>query len=199
MWYYAAHMRTLSLTPLLLVAMVLLVGCGTAQKLPVAGSSSAAEQTASSTAGSFSRQDMEAIYNQARASVDEVAPDAYFKVVEEVTKDPERIAQFHKNWALPEAKRVLKDYVFSELSSHQFIDLKQEGEWAGYYFLSDLEDKERLNLNLFRFHLKDGRWMVYPKQGSVSLEAPATEEEKNSLIKEEISENTTLTLKPSMD
>lgn len=184
----------------LLTSGLLLTGCGKASDVPaVLTSSPSVSSTASSLStmpnGPFTREKMVELYTNARASVDESTPETYFTLVEEITHDPAKIEQFRTHWPEAETKQALKTFALPDLTKGTFLEFKQEGDWAGYYYLSDLEDTERVTISLVRLHQKDGRWMVYPRGGSSSVEAPPTEAERAMLIKETMEESDALRLK----
>ena len=109
------------------------------------------------------RGELEAVYNAARASVDEPTSATYFTLVEESTHDAAKVATFNERWTDPETKKALQNFLFSDLKLSEFVEIKQEGDWAGYFDLSDLDQKDRVNVRLFRFHRVNGKWMAYPK------------------------------------
>lgn len=193
--------RTLTAS-LLLLGSVVLTGCShqapvaIAPVVPSASNTIASSSTTPMPSTSFSREQMIALYTKVRASIDEATPATYFTLVEEMTNDPAKVALFTSHWPETETKNALKEFLFSDLSTHEYIDVRQEGEWAAYYHLSDLEEKDRLNVSITRFHLKNGVWMVYPKSGAYSVEAPATPAERTKAIEDAIKESDSLQIKP---
>jgi len=152
------------------------------------------EQTQASAA--INQTGMEVLYNAVRASVDEPTPATYFLRVEEATHDPAKVAQFTEHWSDAETKNALKEHLFPDLSTIRFIRAKQEGDWAGYYFLSELNDTQHLTVNILRFHNVNNRWMVSPKMGSYTVNPPEKAEETASTIHQLIQESDILQLEP---
>lgn len=183
----------------LLTSGLLLTGCGKVSTsppvIPSVSSSSSLPSIMPNTS-TFTRENMQELYTKARASVDEATPDTYFTLVEEITNDPAKIETFRSRWSEAETKRALKTFALPDLANGIFLEFKQEGDWAGYYYLSELEDASRITIDLVRFHRKDDRWMVYPRGGSSSVEAPATEAERAVTIKEAMADSDVLRLKP---
>ncbi len=145
---------------------------------------------------SFSRESALDLNAKARASVDEATPDTYFKLVEEITHDQTKIDAFKSHWSEADTKKALKIFAMPDLATAPFVDFKQEGEWAGYYFLSDLEDTANLSIAVTRFHQLDGVWRIYPRGGALTVPAPETEAERASIIKQEMAESDALRVKP---
>ncbi len=175
---------------------LLLTGCGKAQQTTSVQTPVMTSSTPTSLSATLTRERMQELYTKARESVDQAAPDAYFNFVEEITKDRSKIDEFRARWSESETKRALKTFALPDLATGKYIDFKQEGDWAGYYYLSELEDTSRITIEVVRFHRVDGRWMVYPSGGSYSAEAPATEAERVVAIKEAMEESDALRLKP---
>ena len=142
------------------------------------------------------QEGMEALYNAVRASVDEPTPATYFLRVEEATHNPAKVAQFTQHWPDTETKNALKEHLFPDLSTTRFIRAKQGADWAGYYFLSELEDKEHITVNILRFHKVNGQWMISPKMGSYTVNPPEKPEETTSTIDQLIQESDILQLEP---
>ncbi len=178
----------------------ILTGCGKTslttapQMQPTSSASSTNTSLPTLPNADLTRERMQELYAKARASVDEAVPDTYFTFVEEITNG-EQVAEFRNRWSESETKRALKTFALPDVAKGKYLDFKQEGDWAGYYYLSELEDTSRITIELVRFHRKDGRWMVYPRGGSYSTEAPATEAERTAVINEAIAESDALRLK----
>lgn len=197
-------MRRILTASFLLLGSVVLTGCShqapavVAPTLKTSSTSTASVPVASDSTPSlvmFTREQMTTLYNQARASIDEATPDTYFTLVEETTKDEAKIAMFKSRWSDTETKTVLKNFLFSDLSTHQYIDIKQDGDWAAYYYLTTEDGPNQLNINVTRFHMVNGKWMIRPESGVVTTETPPNEEEKMKVVKEEIETNSSLTIK----
>lgn len=139
------------------------------------------------------RGELETIYNAARVSIDEATPDTYFTHVEEAAKDPAKVAEFKALWPEPQTKTMMKNFLFTDLATTEFIKVEQQGDWAGYYYLSDLQEKGRLTINIFRFHRINGKWMAYPRTSvsSVPFEG-TTPAERTQAIETEIQESDSL-------
>lgn len=139
------------------------------------------------------RSELERIYTAARTSIDEATPETYFTYVEEATKDPQKVAQFEEQWPEAQTKNMMKNFLFTDLSKTEFITAKQEGDWAGYYYLSSLEETDRLTINLFRFHRVGDKWMAYPKTSISSIPYEGkTAAERAAAIETEIGESDSL-------
>lgn len=147
-------------------------------------------------AATINQEGMEALYNAVRASVDEPIPATYFTRVEEATHNPEKVAQFTAHWSDAETKNALKEHLFPDLSTTRFIRAAQNSDWAGYYFLSEPEDKEHITVNILRFHRVNGQWMISPKMGSYTVNPPEKLEDTTSTINTLIQDSDILQLEP---
>lgn len=114
------------------------------------------------------RSALETIYLAARASVDEPTPDAFLRIAEVPSFTPEKETKLRETWNDEMSKNALKNFVFEDPSKHEFVKVVERGEWAGYYYLSDLTEADRLTVNLMRFHQVGGTWKVYMQQSVAS-------------------------------
>ncbi len=120
------------------------------------------------------RAEFERLYKAVRGTLDESTPDKFLQLVEIPDSSPEKIAKLRETWSDVESKNALKNFVFSDLATQEFIQVTQEGDWAGYYYLSDLEDPNRLNVNLLRLHKQSDGWKIYMRQSISSEEFDAS-------------------------
>lgn len=144
------------------------------------------------------RQQLEELEAKARASVQEVTPDTFLSFVEQSDTNPESLARFRSRWIEPEAKNALQNFVLPDLSQQKFLEVKQEGDWAGYYYLSDLDQADRLTINVMRFHNVSNTWKVTTQSGVSSIEAGTTETENQALIQAAMKESDALLLVPKL-
>lgn len=154
------------------ISLVWLSGCGkpsTSAPTSMNPSIPAGQVAGNATPSVDPRTQFEGIYKTVRASLDDPTPDTFLTLVEVPDASPEKIAKLRETWSDAENKNALKNFVFGDLATQEFIQVKQEGDWAGYYYLSDLEEAGRLNVNLLRFHKVNGDWKIYMKQ-SISSE-----------------------------
>lgn len=145
---------------------VLGAGCTPAKPLP-----SATQQTATnlSPADQALRNDLEGVWKGIQASLDQPGAKGYGSFLD-LELYPE--LAFLKNSVLdPATIHEIKTTVFYDLSRITFVSVRQEGDWAGYFFLRHPEDNDGFgrksatstaSLALYPFHRVDGAWKMVP-------------------------------------
>lgn len=114
------------------------------------------------------RASLETAYLAARASVDEPTPDTFLILVEVPNASPAQEQKLRDTWSDSQSKTALKSFVFTDLAATEFVQIRQEGDWAGYYYLTDLEDAGHLNVSLMRFHKVGDTWRVHMRLSTSS-------------------------------
>lgn len=110
------------------------------------------------------RTELEQVYANVRLALEKNDADAYIALTEPAKNvDP---AQLRAHWA--EAVDVLKD-IHPDLKTTKFLKLELQGDWGGYYRLTDLEDKNYITIELMLFHRVDGKWKLNGRTFGTSI------------------------------
>jgi hypothetical protein len=143
------------------------------------------------------REPLEAVYTAIRSSFDEPKPDTYLSLLDAAEVSAEMRAKLETNWSNSEMKQSLKEMLFPDLAQTRFVDVRTEGEFAGYYFLSDPQDPAFLTIEIIRFHRVGGAWKMRQARGSVTIPPGAHPEESQQKILHEIETDEGLRIIPT--
>lgn len=130
-----------------------------------------------------SQEDMIKVYNQARKAIMDEDTVAFEKVVMPAKPDVPKMTKKD----LAEAKGFI-EAILPDLSKAKIHKFDQNAGAALLVVETDLDDKENISLNAFRFRNKDGVWMLWAKfKGSTFSSQGAAEDKKQ--IEKIIAEN----------
>lgn len=142
------------------------------------------------------REQLERTYAAVRASFEESTPATYLLLIDAKDKTPEIVQKLRQNWADSEIKHAFKQASFPDLAGTNFVDAKQQGEYAAYYFISDPQDTNYLTIEVIRFHQVGGIWLMGQKRYSTSIPIGANPEENRQKTLHEIETDPELALLP---
>ena len=126
------------------------------------------------------RSQLETVYNQLRVALQNDDLNGFLAVVPVPAGSPTPTAsQFSQA-----APAMLTQ--FPDLSQTKFIKVDQNGDVAGYYYQTNLDDPNFINISMVKFQKINGSWTIsaagsfgasFPKNGSDTIE---TELQTNS-------------------
>ncbi|MBP6945561.1 hypothetical protein KBD61_05810 [Patescibacteria group bacterium] len=144
------------------------------------------------------REQLEATYAAIGDSFKEPTPDTYLSLIDAKDKTPDMIQKLQKNWADPEIKQMFKQATFPGLAGTNFVDARQQGDYAAYYFISDPQDTNYLTIEVIRFHQTNNIWQMSQRRNSTSIPIGASAEENRQKTLREIESDPDLGLMPPM-
>lgn len=187
---------------------ILLGGCGRTSQ-PTLNPVSQTVMTASSSVDSSSapptsshqvvgslREQLEATYASIRASFGEATPATYLSLINESDKTPDMVRKLQQNWTDPEIRQSIKESVFPDIATAQFVDVRRQGDYAAYYFISDPQDTNYLTIEVIRFHQTNAVWQMMQKRYSTSIPIGKSPEENRQKTLHEIETDPELGLMP---
>lgn len=187
-----------NLTPLLIVGTALMIvgaGCQQTHSVAQSPSSTATPMTSSSTPPTASslKTDLEQIFRDTRALAKDPTPDRYLAAVYLEGSDKESVQEIKDGWANREQmlRTVMPDMTGENA---KFIELKEEADWVGYYYLVKISDELAI-LKLQRFHKVAGQWKV--STGALTREPISAFTNFNpETLKQEIATSRIMSVKP---
>lgn len=121
--------------------------------------------------------ELESIYAQFQQYLDLDTPDQALTMIDQTGLPASASEMFRRLWESPEKKQWMKTELYAALDPTKFIDIRQNGDWVGYYRLStiaigmndNVETKQAIEV--LRFHKVNGNWKVYQHVSSASTYA----------------------------
>ncbi len=146
----------LSLALLLLVFMG--AGCSSSSSSTMPPAAPAMNNAMQNNPQESLQSQLERVYADTRALTNDPTPDRYLAAIDLTGADPENAAEIRDGWQNREQmlKIVVPDLKGSDV---KFIQLVEEGDWAGYYYVLKVNDQMSL-LKLQRFHKVNGMWKM---------------------------------------
>jgi hypothetical protein len=129
------------------------------------------------------RAELETVYNKVRAAVKAKDYDAFLALVE-----PAKDRPAPPKAVFADAAPMILDG-FPDLATTKFVKIGVSGDWAGYYALTDLDDKNFVTVAVFRFHRVAAGWKLSGAVASSSLPKAATAAEDQKAVAKEIETN----------
>lgn len=118
------------------------------------------------------REELESAYKKFRAGIDEPTAATALNMLDHTGLPESAGAMFSSMWESPEKKIWLKTELYPDLSTVKFVGIREQGDWAGYYFLTTItigvngEESKQISLTVMRFHKVEGNWKIYQQVSS---------------------------------
>ncbi len=139
------------------------------------------------------KTDLETSYQRVRASLQKDTPDEYLTTIAIKDKEKEH-KNIHELWKNPQVRKTLNEFVFMDLKQTTYLETRQEGDFAGYYYRFNEPDGKYITISLVRFHKVNGVWKPMTSSGTATIPRETDEAKNKEAIQEELKTSSSLTL-----